>query len=218
MMKSGVVSVAVTVAFIPLSAWGQRGGGRSNTGRMQIPVQKSGKVVMEDGTPPPEPVLVEATCGGAASLPVARTDSKGGFIVGHGRDAEVDARLQQGTYGSTGNLAGCALVARLPGYESSVLRVVDSEAIDLGTIILQRPPGIEGTLYSATGRRAPKEAQKAFEKAAAAIQKKKPDQARPQLEKALEIYPDYAAAWSKWAEYTRVPATSGRPVPLMSGR
>jgi tetratricopeptide (TPR) repeat protein len=83
---------------------------------------------------------------------------------------------------------------------------MDNEAFDLGTIVLQRPAGVEGTMHSATSLRAPKDAQRAFEKAAAAIEKKKWDQARPQLEKAVQIYPEYAAAWF---ELGRISQSSG---------
>jgi tetratricopeptide (TPR) repeat protein len=187
------ISVALAAAlFFPGSADAQRGG---STGRMQIPVQKSGKVQMEDGTPPPESVIVEASCGSGVAVPIARTDSRGGFIVGRGRDSDVDARLQRGSTGSSANLAGCALFARLPGYQSSAIRVVDNEAIDLGTIVLSRFAVVEGTMHSATSLRAPKDARKAFEKATQAVEKKKWNDAQPQFEKAVAIYPEYAAAW-----------------------
>lgn len=186
---------------------GQRGGSqRGGTGKMEIPVQKSGKVVMEDGSRLPEPVIVEAVCAGGVAVPIARTDSRGGFIVGRGRDADVDARLARGATGGPANLAGCFLVARLPGYQSSALRVTDNQAFDLGTIVLSRPGGVEGAMHSATSARAPKDAQRAFEKAAAAVEKKRWDQARPQLEKAVELYPEYAAAW---LELGRVHQASG---------
>jgi len=200
-----MVVAIVAALLVPRLAIGQRGSSQ-RTGKMQIPVQKSGKVVMEDGTPLPEPVVVEALCAGGMAVPIARTDSKGGFIVGHGRDADVDARLQRGSTGGSGNLAGCLLLARLPGYRSSALRVMDNEAFDLGAIVLQRPAGVEGAMHSATSLRAPKDAQRAFEKAAAAIEKKKWDQARPQLEKAVQIYPEYAAAWF---ELGRISQSSG---------
>ncbi len=194
-MAKAFGSLAVAAALlIPCSLNGQRGRS-SSTGRMQIPVQKSGKVVIEGGGPLPEPAIIEAVCGASAAVPLARTDSKGGFIVGRGRDADVDARMQRGAVASVSNLAGCSLQARIPGYLSSVLSVVDNEAIDLGAIVLRRVSGAEGVIVSATGLRAPKDAQKAMEKARASIEKKKSDQARPQLEKAVEIYPEYAEAW-----------------------
>ncbi len=166
------------------------------TGKLQVQVQKSGKVTMEDGSPPPEPVVIEALCGAAAAVPVARSDSRGGFIVGHGRDADVDARMQRGSTASSSgrNLAGCALQARLPGYRSSQVHVADSEAIDLGVIVLRRAAG-EGVAESATSLKASKDARRAFEKGAAALGKKKWDEARASFEKAVELYPEYAAAW-----------------------
>jgi superkiller protein 3 len=191
-----ILAVLAAILLVPRSTSAQRGGSRgAGTGKMQIPVQKSGRVVMEDGSPLPEPVIVEAMCGTGIAVPIARSDSRGGFIVGRGREADVDASLPRGATGSSSNLAGCSLRARLPGYLSSVLRVVDNEQFDLGTIVLSRPSGVEGTMYSATSSRAPKDAQRAFERATSAIQKKKFDQALPQLEKAVQVYPEYAAAW-----------------------
>ena len=210
MMKarySFAITAAATAAvlFSLGAAQAQRGGSRGSTGKMQIPVQKSGKVVVQDGSPLPETVLVEASCGGSWT-PIARTDSKGGFIVGRGRESDVDARSQSGTGGGDTIRAGCQLRARLPGYLSSILPVTDTEKFDLGTIILSRPAGVEGTLTSATSLRAPKPAQKAFEKAQSAVQKKKLDEARPQLEKAVETYPEYAEAW---LELGRIQQTAG---------
>jgi hypothetical protein len=150
--------ILTAVFLIPANA--------QRTGKLQVQVQKSGKVTMEDGSPPPEPVVVEALCGAAAAVPVARTDSKGGFIIGHGRDADVDARMQRGSASSASgrNLAGCALQARLPGYRSSQLHVADSEAIDLGVIVMRRVAG-EGVTESATSLQASKDARRAFETA-----------------------------------------------------
>jgi tetratricopeptide (TPR) repeat protein len=185
----GALAAALLIA-VPVS--GQR---NSGGGKMQVPVQKSGKVMMEDGSPLPEPVLVEAACGRGIATPIARTDSKGGFIVGKGRNSDVDARVQTSGGAATGSLAGCSLEARLPGYQSSQLRVVDNEAFDLGVIVLRRPAGVEGSLYSATALRAPKDAKRALEKGVAALEKKKWDEARTQLEQAVASYTEYAAAW-----------------------
>jgi tetratricopeptide (TPR) repeat protein len=203
LLALGIVAALVA----PRPAGGQRGRSSSSgpqTGKMTIPVQKSGKVVMEDGSPLPETVLVESSCGGAWT-PVSRSDSKGGFIIGRGRDADVDARSQSGA--ASGSLrTGCQLRARLPGYESSILQVTDAESFDLGTIRLRRPAGIEGTPYSTTSLQAPKAAQKTMEKALAAINKKKWDEARTNLLKTVEIYPQHAAAW---AELGRLHESSG---------
>jgi Tfp pilus assembly protein PilF len=172
--------------------------------KLQIPVQMSGKVLMDDGTPPPEPVQVEVFCGSGAGVPIAFTDSKGGFVVRPAVGGNVmDARQPSGRagLGASGSGApsvippGCSVRARLAGYESSSVVVIDSVATDLGTIVLRRIAGVEGTTTSVTGLNAPKNARQAFEKAQKAIEKKKWDQARAQLENATRIYPQYAAAW-----------------------
>ena len=187
-------------------------------GHLEIPVQKSGKVVMADGSPLPERVDIEKLCGNSGAIAIAKTDSDGGFVVGSGRTGVSDARVgrdgrrpgaplaglgetpvisreDQNPLARDQKLAGCALQARLIGYESSKLIVVDEGKFDLGIITLTRRAGIEGTTFSATGSRAPEQARKNYEKAKQAIDRNKPDQARPLLEKAVREYPPYAAAW-----------------------
>jgi tetratricopeptide (TPR) repeat protein len=206
-----IVSIAVLAAMLgSLSVHAQ-----SRQGRLQIPTQMSGKVLMEDGTPPPEPVPVEMVCGGGAGVPIAITDSKGGFVVRQASDTNImDARQGSSTMNRPGSgsaapsviPAGCSVRARLVGFESSSITVVNSTTIDLGTITLRRIAGVEGSMTSATTLKAPKNARKAFDKARKAMEKQKWDQARPQLENATKIYPQYAAAW---LELGRVYQVSG---------
>jgi tetratricopeptide (TPR) repeat protein len=73
--------------------------------------------------------------------------------------------------------------------------VVDPKAVDLGTIILRRTSGGEGSTVSVTSLKAPKDARKAYDKAMKALEKRKFDEARTELEKATTSYPEYAAAW-----------------------
>jgi len=199
--NSGLV-VAVLLFFGITTAYAQRGGG-SSSGRLVIPTQQSGKVLMEDGTPPPEPVVVEQVCGNSVPIPVARTDSKGGFVVGSERRDFVDARLggaASRAASSSGGAPyrvpqGCAVQARLAGYQSTSITVISDTVNDLGTIILRKLTGVEGTTTSATSLKAPKDAKKAYEKGLKAIDKQKWDEARTQLEMATKTYPEYAAAW-----------------------
>jgi tetratricopeptide (TPR) repeat protein len=208
----GVGPVAASL-FLSTPVFAQR------LGRLEVPVQKSGKVVMADGSPLPEPVDIEKLCGGAGTIAIARTDSNGGFVVGSGRTGQSDARVgrdgsrpgaplaglappspavsreDQNPLDRNQKLAGCALQARLVGYESSRLIVVDEGSFDLGTITLTRRAGVEGSVVSATGLYAPKDARKNYEAAKQAISRKKPDQARTLLEKAVREHPAYAAAW-----------------------
>jgi tetratricopeptide (TPR) repeat protein len=54
---------------------------------------------------------------------------------------------------------------------------------------------VEGRVISATSLNAPKDAKKAFEKGQDAIKRKKFDEATKNMQKAVEVYPKYAAAW-----------------------
>lgn len=180
----------------------------------------SGKVVMDDGTPPPEPVVVERVCNGMPR-PEGYTDSKGRFSIqlGQNRGMIADASVSgMGGFGDTprtggGNVdmrggglegprgsetMGCELRASLAGFRSDVIQLTGRRALDnpdVGTIILHRLTNVQGTTISATSLSAPKDAKKAFEKGVQALQKNKFADAQKQLEKAVEVYPKYAAAW-----------------------
>ena len=193
-----VVIAVVIAVFGANSGYAQRGGG---TGKLTISTQMSGKVVLEDSTPPPETAVVESICGGIMR-PIARTDSKGGYVVGAASDLNMnDARVASTRGGSSGSGApvrvdrGCSVRARLAGFESSTVTVIDDTINTLPNIILRRLAGVEGTTTSVTTAKAPKEAQKAYEKAKKALEKKKSDEARPLLEAATTSYPQYAIAW-----------------------
>ena len=58
------------------------------------PVFLSGKVVMEDGTPPPDAVTIERVCGGSVR-PEGYTDSKGrfSFQLGQNQGMMADASM-----------------------------------------------------------------------------------------------------------------------------
>lgn len=193
---------------------------------MPRPIFLSGKVMMDDGTPPPEPVVIERVCGGNPR-PEAYTDSKGHFHFQLGQqmgmmaDASVSSASDPGFgdmggmpgMGSQGRmggpfgnqrgvteqqLMGCEIRAALPGYRSDVVSLAGRRAMDnpeLGVIILHRLANVEGTTISATSLAAPKDAKKALEKGRQALKKKKMKDARKELEKAVGLYPKYAAAW-----------------------
>jgi tetratricopeptide (TPR) repeat protein len=189
---------------------------------MQRPIFLSGKVVMDDGQQPPEPVTIERVCNGQPR-PEGYTDSKGRFSIQLGQnmhmmaDASVGSPMdnfpgsrdpfgggsQTGGFGSgrgvsERDLMGCELRASLPGYRSEVVqlsgrRILDNP--DVGTIILRRLGNVDGLTYSATSFMAPKDAKKAYEKGIDRAKKDKLDEARKEFEKAVELYPKYAAAW-----------------------
>jgi len=183
---------------------------------MRRPIFLSGKVVLDDGTPPPDSVVIERVCNGIAR-PEAYTDSKGRFSFQLGQnmnvmpDASVGSSADSGGFGgmsrtqpgggsglSERDLMGCELRANLPGFRSEVVnlagrRVMDNP--DVGTIILKRLANVEGMTISATTALAPKDARKSFDKAKENVKKQKWAEARKELEKAVTVYPKYAAAW-----------------------
>lgn len=78
-MKGVVLTAAAVV--LAASVAGQTSTGQGQTQRlpeMDRPVFLSGRVVLEDGTPPPEEVLVQRTCDGYA-IPQGYTDARGNF-------------------------------------------------------------------------------------------------------------------------------------------
>ena len=104
---------------------------------------------------------------------------------------------------STGvkRLSGCQVrTVALPGFESKPVHVNDSRAswnTDVGIIVLKRLEGVTGSTVSITTLKAPKKAREAYDKANKELGKKKINHKKVQkeLEKAVEIYPGFAAAW-----------------------
>ncbi len=174
------------------------------TSERQRRIPLSGKVVMEDGTAPLEPVRVESFCGGRTTI-IAFTDSKGGFSEGSGTAQFADARtVNSGSLRSpapsmpTATGSGCVLRASLPGFRSTEMNLMLlKDSFAPVTLILHPAAKVEGLTISATSVTAPKDAQKAFEKATKAMRNRKWDDALGQLEKAVRSYPGYAAAWSE---------------------
>jgi tetratricopeptide (TPR) repeat protein len=168
----------------------------------QMPVFLSGRVVMDDGTPPDTSIAIQRVCGGSPST-VAWTDGKGSFSFQWGRSSAIMQEASETVGGGSGDtgangLRGCELMANAPGFRSARLDLSSHRAGDnpnLGTIILHRLAEVEGTSVSVTALNAPKDAKKAWEKGVAYLRKSKAADAEKELEKAVGIYPKYANAW-----------------------
>ena len=176
------------------------------------PIFVSGKVMLKGGGALPEPVAIERICNGTVRRE-GYADTKGQFEFQLGMNltfqdaSENDSRTtptsQPRTGSSTGlkalDLNGCELRAVLPGYQSSVvmLRVPggDSWQYEVGTIFLTRIGNAPGTTISVTSMAAPKDAMRAYEKAQK-LKAEKPAEAKKELNKAVRIYPQFAAAWT----------------------
>ena len=173
------------------------------------PLFFSGKVALSDGAALPEPAKIQRACGEAIRQ-VSYTDLKGRFSFQTGQNMDLPDVSDRSGPGAGGlglpsrtssrdrSQFGCELRITLPGFRPETVSLSDSRYLDnpdLGTIILRRIANVEGLTISATSSLAPKDAKKAFEKGQEALSKKNPTEAQKEFEKAVGIYPRYAAAW-----------------------
>jgi Tfp pilus assembly protein PilF len=195
------------------------------------PIFLSGRVMLEEGTPPPQPARIERVCGTSIHTE-GFTDPSGNFAIqlGSSENAAYQDASDTGPGGSrsttggpggssTGGLGGgftdrrllnCELRARLGGFRSQSIPLTDRRPMDnpdLGTILLHRDGGEAGTTVAASSLSAPKDARKAFDKAQALMQKGKVDDAYKNYRNAVSLYRGYAAAW---CELGKIEAGSGQ--------
>jgi tetratricopeptide (TPR) repeat protein len=177
----------------------------------------SGKVMMDDGLPPAEPVRIERVCDGRTSFE-GWTDDKGHFsfkVASGATDvSEGDASLagastsdlNKAINGSstqysqpiTTEMRQCQLQAVLPGYRSERVSLAIRSMMDdtrLGTILLHPMSRASSLVVSTTTLEAPSSARKAYEKGLEAMRTEKWDAAALEFTKATKIYPRFAIAW-----------------------
>jgi len=169
----------------------------------------SGKVALDDGSELTDSAAIQLICQGQRHI-LGYTDRKGGFNFPLGDTTSTtavdlsDASSNLGSSVRTSdqrNWRECEVQAVLAGYSSQVIELASRmntlESVDLGRIALHRLQQVEGTSISVTSLMAPKAAKKALEKAREEEKKGKWDQAQQSLQKAVQIYPKYAVAWSE---------------------
>jgi tetratricopeptide (TPR) repeat protein len=169
----------------------------------------TGKVTLQDGSAPPQPALIERICTGQAH-PEGYTDSKGTFSIRLGQELEVtpDAsetpdrntatRTNPGGGIKDSQLVNCDLRFVLNGYRSELVSLSNRKYMDnpdIGTVLLHPQSKTEGLTLSATTALAPKDAAKAYQRGLEALKKNKVDDAEKEFEKAVDLYPKFAAAW-----------------------
>jgi tetratricopeptide (TPR) repeat protein len=168
----------------------------------------SGKVVLSDGTPPSEPAAIQTVCNGRKRTETY-TDSRGYFSFQFGTQNpnttaagidDVDSSFGDNmSRANQRDWRNCELQASLAGYSSDAIQLSTKisalENSDVGRITLRRMGQVEGLAISATSAMAPGNAKKAFEKGRDQAQKEKLDDAEKSLTKAVQIYPNFAAAW-----------------------
>ncbi len=197
-------------------------GGITTGGSSQRPIIVRGRVALSDGGRLPEKVQIELLCNDQ-SQPQGRTDEEGNFSVELGArrfegagDASIGSAAAGAGFGGPLNdpakvrtqvdgasiisLLGCSLRASLKGYISEhadVSRVRLGEPANVGTIVLRKIPGDQGSTVSATSLAAPRNARQSLEKAREQIARNRLAEAEKELARALQIYPKYAEAWQE---------------------
>jgi Tfp pilus assembly protein PilF len=179
----------------------------------------SGKVFLQGGGAAPR-VLIERICNGMVRRE-GYTNAKGSFQFELGRNStERDAsqgdsdRMVANKMARSSPSGGaeirfddCELRASLPGFISTTVPMrVDNDVsqLQVGTIVLKKLGTAEGPVVSVNTMSIPKDAREAFDRGRKEGTEKKFDEAVKELDKAVTIYPQYAAAWSLMAEIHRL--------------
>lgn len=94
----------------------------------------------------------------------------------------------------------CEVLADLPGFTSSGIQLGGTVSefegnANIGRIVLHRMGNVSGFTISATSAAAPKPAKQALEKGQEQEKKNRWDDAQKSFEKAVGLYPKFAAAW-----------------------
>ena len=177
------------------------------------PVFISGKVLLDGGGALSEPVVIERVCNGTARRQ-GYTDGKGAFQFQLDQNPGFQDASETTNNGDPFGFSqsntqlqdsmklkyqGCEMRAVLSGFVSSTapLRLQGSTwQYDLGTIFLKRMENVPGTTVSMTTMNAPHDAKRAYEKGQKLFGENKFSDAEKELNKAVKIYPNFAAAWS----------------------
>lgn len=156
----------------------------------------SGNVSVAGGNLPWAPIRITVTCNGKASF-TTNTNANGEFVIAEKqRFGSTQAIGREKSF--VGQFVGCTVTAALPGFQSSQLTISPhnvQESPKIGSIKLTPEEGPTGSAVSITTAAAPKDALKSFHKAREDCLSEKPDRAQRELQKALEIYPQFAEAW-----------------------
>lgn len=176
------------------------------------PIFVSGKVVLPDGSPVAESVTIESNCSNRKRIETY-TDSRGNFSFELKKKSNTMAvqsadisNYGDDAFSSRNNDAfqyrNCELEAVLPGFTSDVVQIAATmsstiESNDVGRIVVHPIGGAGASILSATSLAAPNNAKKAWAKALEQEKKNKMPDAEESLKKAVEIYPQYAAAWTE---------------------
>lgn len=171
-------------------------------------IMVTGKVVLENGQEPGQPIQIERICTGHPH-PEGYSDPRGNFSVRLGQEQEIPDASETADRSTVtasnpaggvreSQLAMCELRFVLAGYRTESMSLANRKYMDnpdVGTIVLHRLANVEGLTLSATSALAPKDAKKAYEHGVELGKKGKLADAMREFQKAVTTYPKYAAAW-----------------------
>ena len=179
----------------------------------------TGRVLMEDGSPVPDPAMVELVCNAQVRKRV-EPYANGDFVLALGADSSdaVDLTMPRSSASAGAvpfsteeqklggedagrfDFSGSELRATLAGFHSNRIALGPRRRLDhseIGQLVLRNLSGVDAVMISANTLAAPSQARLAFDNARREVQKEKPDYtlALGELKKALDGYPTFAAAW-----------------------
>ena len=158
----------------------------------------AGKVAIDNGALPWDPIPVTVTCNGTVRYDT-QTDAKSTFTIqSTPASSEVAPQFTDTRHVTAAQLAGCQVQASLAGFRSSVLTIANNNIMDnpdIGTITLHLDEHAAGFAVSPTTTSAAPEALKKFAKARSEWMDKNPGGAERDLEKTVQIDPKFAEAW-----------------------
>jgi TolA-binding protein len=169
----------------------------------------SGKVVVGDGTPPPDRVLIQSNCDGTIRTE-GYADPKGTFsfeFANTRNRALSDTSMASDTPRDATSLRQnppsdwrkCELKALLAGYSSPVVDLGTKPPafgnFNIGTIVLRRVAFSNDASVSTNTAQSPPEAVKDYEKGLDEKKKGNLDAAQQRFRKAVATYPQFALAW-----------------------
>jgi tetratricopeptide (TPR) repeat protein len=157
-----------------------------------------GKVVMDGGQLPWDPVRIVVACNGTTRFDT-QTDPRGGFqIESAPTNSEVSKDPSAPKHLPPSQLVGCDVHADLLGFQSSKITILNNSIMDnpdIGTISLHQDEHATGSVVSPTTASAPQDALKFFDKARSDALANRADSAEHNLEKAVKADPQFAEAW-----------------------
>ena len=172
----------------------------------------SGKVVIDDGAPISDRVLIESNCEGTVKTE-GYTDKKGAFSFEFANtrnrvlsEAGLASDAQAGATSPTmirenapRDWRKCELKAVSSGFTSKIVDLGTNPPafgnVNIGNIVLHRMVPVEGVTISANTAQAPAGAKKNYEKGLEEKKKGNLDSAQQEFRKAVDTYPQYAVAW-----------------------